>query len=158
MKGLMKLTCLVFLVVLCASIFEPKCEAQNPAPSLLVTFKSCWPESCHDVGPLGTFSSATVGVYAECSNSHTNAVVREFDEIILVTVINCSNPYTPDAEIEVGTTPLFSDDCGSFYDVDFLQFNVLILNTEGIIVWHQNVDQGCDGGDWGPTTLGTKPC
>lgn len=150
-----KVLCLLFVVAVCVSVMEPRCEAQ--APSLIVSFLSCSPASCIDTGEPVQTGAALVGAHAQCSNSNTGQVVTSIDQAVLVTIANCQVPYVPQAEVEVDHTLLLSDDCGSTY-VDYLRFTGLVYSLFGQIVYHASSDAACDGGYTGVTQLGTKPC
>ena len=46
---IIKVLLLLFVVTVFVSVMVPRCEAQNPAPNLIVSFITCSPSSCLDL-------------------------------------------------------------------------------------------------------------
>jgi len=118
------------------------------------TYFQCSPTSCEEEGPPSTTESVEVELASTCQSG------LNIDKTLTVTLLNCSVPYIPYALIQRSRTTYY-DDTGctpKTYNVDYATFNAEVFTGGGVVVYHQEFTDGCDGSIGGPTTFGAYPC
>lgn len=150
MTTITRLAALLFIIIACFML------PANAQTNYEFSYFQCSPTSCEEAGLLEKTGSASVELYSDCTGGRVSGINRT----VTTTLLNCSVPYTPFAQVERSRTELEnSDACPPyFYYVDYATFIAEIFNNFGTTVWHADATYGCDDSVSGPTNFGTKPC
>jgi hypothetical protein len=149
MKNLLVSFC--FLTVV--SLLAPVARAQTNF--LLSTFQ-CDPSSCVEQSPPDVVGSAFVSYNAAC----TGGAVGSFEGSASSVVGKdgpCNSPFVAKAQVTRSRQTQL-DDFGCPYDVDSVTQTAQVLTPLQVIVFSTEGGVSCDGGTFGPTNNGTRPC
>lgn len=148
MKTALSLCC--FLAITCFS------APMGRANDFVFSSFQCDPSTCVEQTLPTEVGSAFVSFNATC----TGGIVGNLEGSALAQVgipEPCAVPYVAKALIEQSTTTQL-DDFGCPYNLSTVKQTAEVLTPLGTIVYSTEAGIDCQGGKFGPTNNGTKPC
>ena len=146
------LYCVSFITAVTLLVGSAKAQT-----NYVFTSFQCTPSSCIEETPIPVVQGGVaVSFTSTCSGGIVSGISGQASAVIGING-ECPVPYTPHAEVDKSTTTEL-DDCGDPYNVDSETEIAEIKSVLGTIVWLDEAGASCDGGTFGPTNNGTKPC
>jgi len=148
----MKIVLAFFCFCAVASFLVPPAHATD----FVFSSFQCDPSQCIEQTMPITVGSAFVSFNATCTGGMVGSI--EGSALAQIGVPNpCPAPYIAYAQIQQSTQTLL-DDFGCPYDLSSVTQTAKIFSAAGVQVYSDVGGVDCQGGTFGPTNDGTKPC
>jgi hypothetical protein len=148
MKTIGTLSCLLTVV----AVFAPKSHATD----FVFSSFQCDPSECIEQTVPVTQGSAFVSFNATCTGGAVGEISGSASIVIGVPTA-CNAPYVAYAQVQQSTQTLL-DDFGCAYDLSSETQIAKIFNSAGTLVFDDEAGVDCQGGTFGPTNNGLRPC